>query len=489
MTKDQDPPRKAAAELYQPDRDYQRAIPIPASPYPEEPYRTPFRHDYSRLIHSPSFRRLSGKTQLFPCGEGDFFRNRLTHSLEVAQVAKSICLRLNYECKDRLGDSRLDPDLIETAALAHDIGHPPFGHNGEEALNELLLKHGGFEGNAQTLRIITRLEKKQSEYYVGDTPYPFDDDWVDHRVGLNLAYRTIAATMKYDKEIPNVIDGKLLKGYYAVDKKQIKKIKAAYASDKPFLRTIECSIMDISDDIAYSTYDLEDALKSGVIAPSDLLGVEDDVLSAVTKKVEERFERTYGKKSGITPKDVLKRVKAIFKTYFDDKINAEDFDKDPDNHPLRTIPMTSRRLANNGYFRNQLTSSLIGKRIREIDIHIPDGVESEPVFWEVRLKEDSYIDMEIIKNLIFEMLIASPAFQAYKFKGKRIVGEIFDALYNKSGEQMLPMDYRKLCAVAETDSEKVRVIADFVSGMTDKYAVGFHRRLTSGDAPPVTESF
>lgn len=124
--------------------------------------RSPYRRDYARLIHSPSFRRLQGKTQLYPGHESDFFRNRLTHSLEVAQIAKGIALRLNFE-EPFLQANPIDCDLVEFAALAHDLGHPPFGHNGERALDDCMKQWGGFEGNAQTLRILTVMEKKKRE--------------------------------------------------------------------------------------------------------------------------------------------------------------------------------------------------------------------------------------------------------------------------------------------------------------------------------------
>ncbi|MBX9710448.1 MAG: dNTP triphosphohydrolase [Xanthobacteraceae bacterium] len=126
-----------------------------------EPFRSPFRRDIARLIHSPSFRRLQGKTQVFPGNDSDFFRNRLSHSLEVAQVAKSLAIRLNANSA-HFKNYKIDPDLVEFAALAHDLGHPPFGHNGEEALDEMMVNYGGFEGNAQTLHILARIEKKRS---------------------------------------------------------------------------------------------------------------------------------------------------------------------------------------------------------------------------------------------------------------------------------------------------------------------------------------
>lgn len=121
----------------------------------DQNYRSAFRRDYARLIHSAAFRRLQGKTQLYPGHESDFFRNRLTHSLEVAQIAKSIALKIN-EASDFFRANPINVDLVEFAGLAHDLGHPPFGHNGEHALDYCMRDHGGFEGNAQTLRLPDR---------------------------------------------------------------------------------------------------------------------------------------------------------------------------------------------------------------------------------------------------------------------------------------------------------------------------------------------
>jgi dGTPase len=173
-------------------------------PQSGSPYRSDFRRDYARLVHSPAFRRLQGKTQLFPGLESDFFRNRLTHSLEVAQIAKSIALKLN-DSEECLRNTPINPDVVEFAALSHDLGHPPFGHNGEHALDEGMKGFGGFEGNAQTLRILARLEKKRLR---PDCPTNGLDVGIiagcDYRRGLNLTARTLASVLKYDCEIPVV---------------------------------------------------------------------------------------------------------------------------------------------------------------------------------------------------------------------------------------------------------------------------------------------
>lgn len=486
-------------KMYLPERDHKRLVPIPETPLGDEPYRSPFRHDYARLVHSPAFRRLAGKTQLFPCGESDFFRNRLTHSLEVAQVAKSIGLRLNSVEGEKLQGEKLDVDLLETAALAHDIGHPPFGHNGEEILHQLLAQDGGFEGNAQSLRILSTLEKKQVSYVdESGMPYPIHPETgADHRIGLNLTFRTLAAVLKYDAKIPATqkASDRVHKGYYPTDAKLISEIKQAFgvangSKSKQQLRTIECSIMDVSDDIAYSTYDLEDSLKSGLITPTDLLAASKPTLERVAEKVSRRYQDTYNESLTLGVPEVLKRAKGIFEKYFRDSdvVNFR-FDERPLDHPLRTTAIGSKTLADNGYVRSQLTSWLIGRRVRSVKIFVPPEHKDVPALWQVRLEEDAYIETEILKNLIFEMLIRSPAFQASRYKGQRILTEIWRALDDDLGRELLPLDYRNLYEGAEDGPAKKRVLADFVAGMTDHYAVEFHRRLTSGDAPPVTQRF
>jgi dGTPase len=202
--------------------------------------------------------------QLFPSDENDFFRNRLTHSLEVSQIATGIALDLNKN-EESLAQSPIDIDLVSFSALAHDLGHPPFGHNGERALDRLMSNVGGFEANAQTLRILARLDKKE---LLDDASEAVADN-TDSRLGLNLTYRTLASVLKYDSEIPRLLESrreedrhKPVKGYYHCEAELVKDIRNHVISSqyRGELRTIECSIMDMADDIAYSTYDLEAGL-------------------------------------------------------------------------------------------------------------------------------------------------------------------------------------------------------------------------------------
>src|SRR6185369_11673427 len=221
------------------------------------------------------------KTQLFPGYESDFFRNRLTHSLEVGQIAESIAFCAN-EKNPYFKDDPIKPRICFTAALLHDIGHPPFGHNGEAALDEMMLQYGGFEGNAQTLRIVSQLEKKR---YRADIECA-----LDRRAGLNLTCRTLAAVLKYDELIPEKRKegSEVCKGYYFEDKPVVEDIKKHVVPDwkdgDQKFKTVECAIMDIADDIAYSTYDLEDSLKAGFIKPFDYLFPHQAILDKVTRK-------------------------------------------------------------------------------------------------------------------------------------------------------------------------------------------------------------
>ena len=206
--------------------------------------RSEFEHDRARIIHSAAFRRLQGKTQVFGIYEGDFFRTRLTHSLEVAQIAKGIALALGA-----------DPDLVEAVCLAHDLGHPPFGHNGERTLHALMRAHGGFEGNAQTLRILTYLEQKHADY-----------------AGLNLTYQTLDGVLKYKTCIDSTAIANApqspVKGFYTWDRQLVETIVQQTGSRQQ--RSVECQILDVADDIAYSVHDLEDSLKAGLLTQADL---------------------------------------------------------------------------------------------------------------------------------------------------------------------------------------------------------------------------
>lgn len=419
--------------------------------------RSPFRRDYGRLLHSPSFRRLQGKTQLFPGHESDFFRNRLTHSLEVAQVAKGIAEKINATV-DKFKKFPLDLDLIEFASLAHDLGHPPFGHNGEKALDQCMKAYGGFEGNAQTLRILSRVEKKvYSKEIDHDDACGISKEGVDLRLGLNLTYRSLAAILKYDNPIPKVRRGasvKLVKGYYPSEKKLVDQIKK-YVGDKArSFKTIECQIMDIADDIAYSTYDLEDAMKGGFTHPLALMDsmTDEDFVRKLTKKVKNEIE------------DV--KIEEVFGVVADML--------DPDSSPgVMSYYKSSKTLASNSYFRGRLTSDLVGKSIRGISVDVAKDIK----FSKLSIERSIRIKIETLKHLNYELTIMSPRLKLVEYRGFEIVTFLFEALSGKSGHLLLPVDVQEMYLRLKSKAEKMRLICDFIAGMTDHYAIEFYDRL------------
>ncbi len=440
-------------------KDYYRALQEPE----QKTHASPFRRDYARIIHSASFRRLQGKTQIFPCVESDFFRNRLTHSLEVAQVAKSIASMVN----DAHAEVQIDTDLVETAALCHDIGHPPFGHNGEKALHAKMREYGGFEGNAQTLRVVTKTEKK---VLLGDVPVY---DGVDNRYGLNLTYRTLASLLKYDHAIPAYIvnlSDTPIKGYYASEKQLVKEIKkhvlSPYSPEdykgKAF-KTIECDIMDLADDIAYSTYDIEDAFKGGFLDPLSIVNACDDLLM----KVQEEAHL-----GGLEVS--LSEIREILKSIFNGIVNF--------NAPMSDIYQRSQSLANSSYLRTRFTSNLVHYYISNVQFTLDAAC---PVLSKVSLTKEVQKQVEVLKYFIYASVINSPKMNIIRYRGRDIISALFDILIDTEEEtSLIPEDVGEVFYSFSKDDQanRARVICDFIASMTDRYAIELYSRFKS-DTP------
>jgi len=398
--------------------------------YPEEhsTRRSDFARDRGRLLHSSALRRLAAKTQvLSPTAGLDFARNRLTHSLEVAQVGRELAASLG-----------LDPDVVDTACLAHDLGHPPFGHNGERALSEWSLDIGGFEGNAQTLRLLTRIE-----------PKVFGPD--GRTYGLNLTRASLDASCKYpwpeQQGIPDP-SGRSKFGFYADDLPVFEWLRDG-APDRQ--KCIEAQVMDLSDDIAYSVHDFEDAIVSGYLdVPALSARVDHDEL------VDSMFEWIGGEL------DHDELVAA-----FDRLDNLESWIESWDGSRIDLA-----RLKN-------LTSQLIGRFAHEA-VHATRA--AHPVGSLIRfganvvVPRETQAEIAVLKGIVAANVMKTNSRKPIYLHQREIITELADALLETEGRDLdagFAADWRE----ARDDAARKRVIVDQVASLTDQSAIAWHSRL------------
>lgn len=483
---------KPKEPLYRPS-DVERRVNVPPK---DGDARDPFRRDLARLIHSPAFRRLQGKTQLFPSNENDFFRNRLTHSLEVAQIGTGIALNLNASI-EALKDDPINEHLVHFAALAHDLGHPPFGHNGEKTLDDELLNNGGFEGNAQTLRILARLEKKETEQFPfnDDVAQPISQHHNDQRLGLNLTFRTMASVLKYDREIPETDEERRhqgflkrpVKGYYDIERDLVAEIKARVAPgyNGPF-KTIECSIMDLADDIAYSTYDLEDAFKAGFLSPIGMAAATADEKTAIATEINGKLIEEYGAAAAnnpITVAEIDEVLEGVFYELYDDGADEAD-----DAYARAAkIYRQSCVLGESGYFRTDFTSKLVNLFMNGIEFYYR---EDFPCLSTVKFNITTFKMVEILKKYAYRSLIMSPRLKIAESRGRDIIKSIFKSLMDaEDGRRLLPDDWRIIYFGKDGTPWRRRTVCDFIASMTDRYCVEFYSRLVGIDAPSIHKPY
>ncbi len=456
--------------------------------------RSVYRRDVARLIHAPCFRRLQGKAQLFPSDENDFFRNRLTHSLEVAQIATGIALNLNSR-EEMLKRSPIDVDLVHFAALAHDLGHPPFGHDGERALDQVMIGHGGFEGNAQTIRILTRLEKKEIE------TQPIVSRGKDTRTGLNLAYRTIASVLKYDKVIPRKRrkNSDVVKGYYQTEASLMSDIRSAVAPGcaSGDFKTIECSIMDLADDIAYSTYDLEDAFKAGFLSPLSMASADNTLKQRIAEVVNEKMRKSYPKslcdRETLTIDGVDRIVLSMMRGLFQpseqlfERMERTKMSNEELSYALSAeVSAGSRMLQEEGRFRNEFTSRLVFAFMSNIEF---EWNQRRPSLSYVRLSLGTFQAIEVLKRFAYEALVNSNRFKMADRRGREIIEHIFKALTRPGGDKLLPPDIRSTYEASNKKEWKLRTVCDFIASMTDRYCVEFYSRLIGINAPSIYKPY
>jgi dGTPase len=404
-----------------------RIVPEPAKRVPA-PVRTAFERDRARVVHSASLRRLAAKTQVLG-PQDDFVRNRLTHSLEVAQVARDIAHPLGCH-----------PDLAETAALAHDLGHPPFGHNGEAVLDGLSAHCGGFEGNAQTFRILTRLEAKSA-----------DPD--GRSLGLNLTRATLDACTKYPW--PRVASesgagsGKF--GVYDDDLPTFAWVREGVAGER---RCLEAQVMDFADDVAYSVHDLEDGIVSGRIDLRLLDSAEE--LSGVWATVRDWYLPGVDDAALV---EALARLRSV------------------GVWPDASYDGSRRGLA----LLKNLTSDLIGVFCGSVHGATRERFGGAPLVRheaDLVVPEETLHEIAVLKGVAAHYVMRAPERTAVMERQRTLLAELFEALVASDGRALDPMFSEDFAAAAD-DAARTRVLVDQVASLTDASAVSWHARLTS----------
>jgi dGTPase len=357
-------------------------------PEPEHEMRSPFSRDRDRVIHSTAFRRLKHKTQVFVYHEGDHYRTRLTHSLEVAQIARTIARALG-----------LDEDLAEALALAHDLGHTPFGHAGEEALNAAMAEFGGFSHNDQTLRILTQLEHGYAE---------FD--------GLNLTWEVLEGTVKHN----GPLEAPLAPSIAAYNSRHDLRLDT-YAG-------AEAQVASLADDIAYNNHDIDDGLRAGLFGVADLTDVP--LVGPVFHEVAARYP-------GVEePRLIHEAIRRMIDRMVRDMVGE-----------------TRARLADSGVMSADEIRAL-GRPVASFS----DAMRAND---------------RALKRFLYERMYRHYRVNRMSHKARRVVRELFQLFLDEP--ECLPSEWR---AAASGDTPvKARTVADYLAGMTDRFALDEHRRL------------
>jgi dGTPase len=383
--------------------------------------RSPFERDRARVLHSAAFRRLAAKTQVHTAGSDDFLRTRLTHSLEVAQIAREMGARLGC-----------DPDVVDVAGLAHDLGHPPFGHNGEDALDAVAQDCGGFEGNAQTLRVLARLEAK-----------------IDG-AGLNLTRASLDATCKYPwPRRP----GRRKFGVYADDAEIFAWVRAGAPGES---RCLEAQVMDWADDVAYSVHDVEDGVHGGYIGLGPLLDDPDERAALCADVADAYSTETAGDLAEV----------------------LVDLLDDPALAPLRGY---------DGGYRAQAalkgtTSVLIGRFVAAAVAATKERFGDGPLR---RYAADLIVprtfraQSALLKGMALRYVMRRAGAAGWYARQREIITELVHTLSAGAPDGLDPR-YAPLWKAAPDDAARLRVVIDQVASLTDPAAVAWHQRLSGG---------
>ena len=365
-------------------------------PEPDAPTRTPYQRDRDRIVHSTSFRRLVYKTQVFLNHEGDLFRTRLTHTLEVAQLGRSIARSL-----------RLDEDLVEAIALAHDLGHTPFGHAGQDALNDCMLAFGGFEHNLQSLRMVDQLEER----------YPQFD-------GLNLTFETREGILKHCSETharelealePNGVGRRFLD------------------RERP---SLEAQLCNLADEIAYNAHDIDDGLRSGLITWEQLQAVP-----------------------------LFTRFQTVAVTEFPDLAL-------PQCQRRWIYDVIRRILSAQVYDVIETSSAAIAAAAPQ---SVDDVRRAAPL---IRFSDSMRHDSSVLKRFLFQNLYRHPQVMQTTCQAKQVIADLFKVYMDAPHELPPAFTARTFSSLTVNTTLLARVVADYIAGMTDRFASREHERLT-----------
>lgn len=395
---------------------------------PKRAGRTAFARDRARVLHSAALRRLAAKTQVLAAGESDFLRTRLTHSLECAQVGRELGHALGC-----------DPDLVEAACLAHDLGHPPFGHNGEDALDQVAAPIGGFEGNAQSLRILTRLEAKS--FSPQDGPRPGGP------VGLNLTRAALDAATKYPWPRR---DGVRKFGVYADDLDVFAWVRSGAPGER---RCFEAQVMDWADDVAYSVHDVEDAVVAGHLDIRALRGA-----GAATDP-----EGLLAVAAGYAPDaDAAELGEAL------QRLTALPFWPASYDGSLRDLAALKN-----------LTSQLIGRFAAAAERETRAAWGAGPLTRyaaDLEVPRAQRLEVAVLKAVANRWVMQRVGAESVYSGQRELVQELVAAIRLRAPESLDPV-LRSAYDAAEDDAARLRVVVDQVAALTDRSVVAWHARL------------
>jgi dGTPase len=417
--------------------------------------REEIEKDYARLIQSPSFRRLQGKSQVFGAGTGDYYRTRLTHSLEVSQIGREVARRLGKTYSFLTNNEHpgliLQPEVVECASLAHDLGHPPFGHKGEEVLNELLMHQFGmpYEGNAQNFRILMFLEKRAGS----DS-------------GLDLCAAVLLAINKYPYSLE---DPGRLKGVYGMEWSGIHHLREAWGMPIG-CATLEAQLMDLSDDIAYSTHDIEDGIRADKIQMNRSF-IEDDRL--VAHIVQEITEDQGYYKFAWDQVDIPAMVRQVLEQFVK---QWEEIYAECNREASRT--------------RRELKARWVSRFAGQVGIIDDPAISWKRVTFVREGQEDMELlrTMEILKKLAWVTMIKDFRVQRLQKRSEIMLQRLWESfIHYDTGRLIIPTDWLESYEQHKDKWPWERLVADYISGMTDAYAEKVYTELFASRSGSIYE--